>query len=633
MMKRRIAVFGCGWSNEYLMSVNAIFNQFAVEHHADLFYFINYSDSGNDSNEELREANIYRLPDLKWFDGAVILGSTLHLETEFSVLTSAIKEAQIPAVCLGYRLEGISSFECDNYHGMHELVEHLVLQHHVKDIVYIGGPADNQESMLRKKAMTDVLEKYGHSLATENILCGNWNYYETQYVVVDWYKKNQGKLPDAFVCANDVMAMGCYVGLSKCGVAIEDVKVTGFDSLTSGSMFSPSITSVDPGWEEMARRSMEHLFYCMDNGDEVIYQTVESHGDIRESCGCYHKKGSELSDGKEIFLGYERMVSSSYLGGHMCELSNFLSDIRKKEDIPKFFRYVLSTDHRYEGEEFYLCFVEDFFETLDANMPLKNSGYTKKMELIGGIRNGEVVKGEIFDTQTILPNYDPDKETVDQYLILCLSSRNECYGYIVMVNNTAMLYDYSMFVWSFNMGQDVERMRQNFRLEELNQRLAVLSVTDALTGVYNRMGCEKVAFPLIENCYKAGKSAVMLFIDINKMKIINDTYGHEQGDVAIRTTANALQLAVPDDWVVVRYGGDEFLVAGECANEEMAEEISTRIQKLLAKAVKEKRLPYPITVGIGAVYVKPEDELDLYRCLRIADAKMYRMKKERGETE
>ena len=184
---------------------------------------------------------------------------------------------------------------------------------------------------------------------------------------------------------------------------------------------------------------------------------------------------------------------------------------------------------------------------------------------------------------------------------------------------------------AFNMGQNIERLRQNLKMEEMNKRLSILSVTDALTGVYNRMGCEKIAFPLIERCYHAGQNAVMLFADINKMKMINDTYGHEHGDVAIRVTASALQMAVPPEWVVVRYGGDEFLVAGACESEAEAEKISETIQTLLTRMVKERNLPYPITVGLGAVYVKPEDELDLYRCLRIADAKMYKMKKERGE--
>lgn len=631
-MKKRIAVFGCGWSNEYLMVVSEIFKEFAEQHQMDLYYFINYSETGNDSNEGAREANIYNLPDFSLFDGVVILGNTLHLEEEFALLTSAIAKANVPAVCLGYRLDGISCFECNNYNGMVELVEHLVGEHGVKDVVYVGGPRDNQESLLREKALTDVLERYNYVLKPENILCGNWNYYETQSEIKTWYEENEGRLPDAFVCANDVMAMGCYVGLIQSGLKnLNEVIVTGFDALISARMFSPSITSVDPGWEEMANRAMEHLNHCIANGNEVIYEIVQSHSSIRSSCGCHVGEGTHLKKGREIFLGYERMVSGSFLGGHMCELDYVWSLIHKREDIPKFFEFILSTQQRFEGDEFYLCFVENFFETLENGTILKNYGYTPKMHLIGGIRDEKVVEPETFDTKALLPSCATKKEGVNQYLFMPLSSRSECYGYIIMVNNLEKLYDYSMFVWSFSVGQDIERVRQNLTLAMLNQQLSTLSVTDALTGVYNRMGCEKVAFPLIESCYKAGKNAVMLFMDINKMKVINDTYGHEQGDIAIKMTANALRFAVPSEWVVVRYGGDEFLAVGECANEHEVEVISERIHNLLSQVAVENNFPYPLTIGIGSVYVRPDEELDLHECLRVADAKMYQMKKERGE--
>lgn len=633
-MKKRIAIFACGWSNECLMVLNRVFVDYAERHNTDLFFFINYSAVGGEHNEDMRELNIYRLPKMSSFDGAIILGNTFHIGDEFETILEAIREADLPAVCLGYKIEGVSCFECNNYDGMYELAEHLVTSHGVKDVLYVGGPVDNQESLLRAQALKDVLDKYGYVLKEENVLCGNWNYFDTQYAISEWYDNHHGILPDAIVCANDVMAMGTYVGLAKSGVQnLKNIIVTGFDNLPSGNVFSPAITSVDPGWEDMASEAMEHLLKCMENGNEIVNKVIRSHMSIKESCGCLQTQNVGLQEGNEIFLGYERMVGASYLGGHMCELSVALSEVRSKEEVGKFFEYILQHDHVYEGDEFYFCLVEDFFDSIENGEILTNKGYPSKMELVGGIKDNEIVKPETFETELLLPSYDPEKETVDQYMFITLSSRKESYGYAVMVNNLRILYDYSFFVWSFNMGQNIERMRQNFRLEEMNQRLAVLSVTDALTGVYNRMGCEKIAFPLLEHCYHDGKRAVMLFMDINKMKVINDSFGHDQGDVAIRLTAAAIQQAIPNDWVVVRYGGDEFLVAGECSGENTAEEIAERIQYMLAQSVKVRKLPYPITVGIGMVYVNPEEELDLSRCLRVADAKMYAMKKERERSE
>lgn len=315
----------------------------------------------------------------------------------------------------------------------------------------------------------------------------------------------------------------------------------------------------------------------------------------------------------------------------MCELANAFSEVYSREDIGQFFEYLLSVEHRYEGEEFYVCFVNDFFDTLDDGGVLEAKGYAEKSELIGGICNNRVVEPQTFLTRDLYPFYNPEKETNDTYLIFSLISKKECYGYAVMVNNLKMLYDYSLFVWSFNMGQNIERLRQNLRMEDMNQRLIALSVTDALTGVYNRMGCERIAFPLLESCYKSGKRAVMMFLDINNLKMINDDFGHDQGDAAIRMTANAIKLAIPDDWVVVRYGGDEFLVAGECGEQCSAEQAAGRIQQLLNQTVCERKLPYSLSAGIGFVHVEPEEELDLRASLRRVDAKMYLAKKERRQ--
>ena len=132
------------------------------------------------------------------------------------------------------------------------------------------------------------------------------------------------------------------------------------------------------------------------------------------------------------------------------------------------------------------------------------------------------------------------------------------------------------------------------KLVELNKRLSKLSYTDGLTGVYNRMGCEGIAYPFLEKCHEQGKNACMMFADINKMKVINDKYGHLQGDLAICTVAKVIQQVLKDKWIVVRYGGDEFLMVGECNGIEKPQQLLDEIQKELERTAKEMKLPYSL---------------------------------------
>ena len=95
-----------------------------------------------------------------------------------------------------------------------------------------------------------------------------------------------------------------------------------------------------------------------------------------------------------------------------------------------------------------------------------------------------------------------------------------------------------------------------------------------MTGLRNRTGFDALALPYLLDCQKQGKNSAIVFADVNKMKTINDMYGHLQGDLALCTVAEAIKKSLPRNWIAVRYGGDEFLMVGECSDTEEAEEIT-----------------------------------------------------------
>ena len=156
-------------------------------------------------------------------------------------------------------------------------------------------------------------------------------------------------------------------------------------------------------------------------------------------------------------------------------------------------------------------------------------------------------------------------------------------------------------------------------------------VYDTLTGVYNRFGCEKFAYPYLQQCHAQGKDSVLMFADINKMKVINDKYGHLAGDNAICTVANVIREALHDSWIVVRYGGDEFLMVGEYSSEEHPSKMIQEINDLLQITAEKMQLPYSLKTGIGYVIIDANESLNLSECLKKADEAMYLMKKQQHE--
>ncbi len=626
-MKKKIAVFGNGWSNEYLMMVISGIRKCAIEHNVDIFFFMDYSSGEwQDENVKAGEMNIFTLPDLGKFDGVILLANTFHLKAEYEYLINQIFLNHIPAVSLEYELEGIDYLGTDNYSGMFELTEHLLKEHHIRNLLFMSGPKENLESMARKQAVEDAIGKYGLALKTENIIYGDWSYDPAQEALLQWMDKNP-QLPDAIICANDVMAMAVCTLLEKKGINVPgQVKVTGYDRLISGIMFSPVLTSVGRNWDDIGYRGIKHLLDRLEGKEVPRHEKIVSKAEIGESCGCKLCRESKKLLRAGHNMGYNQLVDNVLLAGRMCGMAEFMSDVKTPEEFHLRLNEFWSGQYEYGVSELYLCLNEHFFSSLKTGDKLEIKGYSDDSDLICGLRDGKMLERKYFKTNILVPDYDEDSIGSHMYTFLPVYRKKESYGYIVFGNEVPMLFDYSMNTWVSNLELNIERVRQNLKMEDMNRELVRLSLTDALSGLYNRMACEKLAYPFMRECHKAGKNCALLFADINKMKVINDRYGHYQGDLAICTMAEVLKEVLPKDWIILRYGGDEFMASGECGEEAQLEEIKKRITDRLKKKSKALELPYTLKAGVGFWIVREKDELDLADCLKRADEAMYSMK-------
>lgn len=630
-MKRKIAVCGNGWSNEYLEIAMSGIRKCAEENNADVFLMFNFSSTDTEPFKQEGDANIYKLLEYGDFDGVILLANTFHLKAEFDYLRRIIKAKNLPAVSLEYQMPDIDFWGSDNYTGMYELCTHLVESHGVRDVVYISGPPDNAESDIRRMALEDVLGEFGITFKEENVLYGNWNYYEVERDLPEWIA-NRSKLPDAFVCANDVMAMATCAVLDRLGINVpNDVKVTGFDHLLSVRAHYPTIASVDRNWDGLSYQSMKYLLGRIDGSAEHESKYVDSTAVPAESCGCPMEKLDPSNKRLKGRSSYANYVENSFWSGHLCEMSDCFSLIVSEEELQDALNRFMVQQHNYEGDEVYFCLVDNFFSSLCGGEHLKQKGYTDQMRLVGGLKDGEPLELCTFPTKNLVPGYEEEAPGGRIYIFLPLYSVEGCYGYALFGKEMPMMYNYSAYNWSRSVVQNLNRVRQNIIVEQLNSQLEKLSVTDGLTGVYNRLGCENVAYPYLEQCHKQGKDAILMFADINKMKIINDKYGHLQGDLAICTVANVIKEVLQDKWIIVRYGGDEFLMVGECKDGEQPEDMLLAISNRLEETAQRMELPYRLKAGVGYVLISAEEHLNLYECLRKADEAMYAMKKRQHE--
>jgi diguanylate cyclase (GGDEF)-like protein/PAS domain S-box-containing protein len=164
-------------------------------------------------------------------------------------------------------------------------------------------------------------------------------------------------------------------------------------------------------------------------------------------------------------------------------------------------------------------------------------------------------------------------------------------------------------------------------LKNLEEELRSLSLTDSLTGLHNRRGFFTLAELQLRLADRRKQGMYMLYADMDGLKQINDTYGHQEGDRALVETALLLKATYRSSDVVSRIGGDEFAVIPVGTVEDNIAIIISRFQKNLEDFNARKLLKYPLSVSIGIVLYDPLNPRALEELISRADAMMYEQKK------
>jgi diguanylate cyclase (GGDEF)-like protein len=164
------------------------------------------------------------------------------------------------------------------------------------------------------------------------------------------------------------------------------------------------------------------------------------------------------------------------------------------------------------------------------------------------------------------------------------------------------------------------RMREISALAQSQARLDHEASVDQMTGALNRHGFDQARAALVATAQRADESVIVWFVDVKGLKSANDTMGHRFGDTLISAVAHSLRACVRANDLVVRWGGDEFLVVGT-GRAGSAEELNERLDELLAHDEElAGRWPARVTVGVAS---GPSD-CDVDDLISAADADMYR---------
>lgn len=616
------------------------------EEDINLYIFRSAGTWSLDLNYNIGEYNIYRLPNLADFDGIILDLDNIHQRDRYGSAAAAceyiIYSAKIlkkPVISVANKIDGCYYAGIDNYASMRSIMAHVYEVHQCRKFWFVMGPDNHYENQLRERAIRDYLKEHGEACDKDD------RFYNESFEGRGGYHgfvkllEKHGELPDAIVCANDNIAVGVCDAAEENGFRIpEDFILTGFDNFEKASYFSPRITTVDQKQEEIGDACVD-LFRRIWQGEQVErnhYTATESI--FWDSCGCRSAvQNNPAAYARQAIL--EEIGQAEY----ETEFKMLEYELMHCRNVNQMYEIILKGIPSIKCEEMYLALDERFgdFENKSGLSEYKDKylagsdkggelkfnvhGYPKNMNVIGIRRD----TGEIRRREEKITGLFPMFETGQggsNYLFMPLHFSEYTVGYLTLVNvRNAIEHQYLDKLMSTIM-LAMENLHKNQKLEYINGELAERSVRDAMTGFYNRLGYQYVACRVFEEYKEKKENLTVLFFDMDRLKYMNDTFGHECGDLAIRTIAATILRYCPEGAVPVRMGGDEFLLVMQSMSGEEVLQIVQTIRTELSRQSEELRLPCPLSVSIGCVDTDMYSDKNLDAYVREADAVMYEEK-------
>lgn len=621
-MKKKIAVLACGWAQYFLYDFLQGVEKIAKENNADVYIFNCYDYVEFSGYPNATGFSIYRLINYEEYDGIIILSDLIKNPRVLEMERQRILKSGKPAVSINLKLKDISCMRIDNYTGFYELVTHLIKEHNARNLFYIDGNETSLDFAERRKAFRMALQDNQIELNRENIFTVEHSSFNYGYNAASEIFSSDRKLPDAIVCANDLIALGVLKAAAERNIKIpEQLKIAGYDGNYFAKNVIPAISTVNDNAFKIGTESAKRV---LTGFTEVQDFKIKSMPIYQGSCGCESKI---ITDQKLFSLKFLSEISQSEnFAAQLNQIEEIFTDAADVFTLLTNLELFFSKSHAFEGSDFCIFLKADWASVLinsEENLP-QNLSYGNQVQAITSIQNNVKYPREIIKTKDLIPSKMHSDEC-NTFLFIPIFNHSYVHGYFVCKNSLSMISNYHGHQWTRTFGACIERFRKKNMYKQMSQQFLRLSTRDALSGMLNRVGMEKLAKPFYQQNKHNGLTTVLFFVDINSMKTINDKFGHLHGDLAVKTIAQAVLQVVPRNWLCIRYGGDEFLVVGNSKNYN-GEDYCKMITQMVLKKSSTMHLPYNLSASVGTLSVPANSPLSLEEAIEKVDEIMYEQK-------
>ncbi|MBR6834688.1 MAG: GGDEF domain-containing protein, partial [Oscillospiraceae bacterium] len=607
MAIRNIAAVVSGMDEEYPYQIIQGINTYAQKNSINVSYFSAFGGIIDNKQFDTGEYSIYYLPDLSKFDGAILFTNTFSNLEMRNTIINKIKATGIPSVIFECKdHEEFYNIGINNYSVMKKLVCHLIEKHGARKFNYVSGPASNPESIERYQAFRDALEEHGIEFDEANRkFNGLFRSYDGIKAAEAFFDSGLD-LPDAFVCANDSMALTLMNCLQQKGHKVpDDVIVTGFDHTFNAQNSFPKLTTVKRPLFRSGEMAMRTLMDLMEGNSVPKNRHIEAEPVFSESCGC---REEETYDIREFKKNTYMRIESIYTNIHM--LNRMIAGLASAENLEDCISVLEKQLRVINCDEFSLCLVKDWENAYSTACEEETVTYPPEMTAPFILDKGKRTSVASFPSSRLHPIPLITGGNISYFIPIHYTQR--CLGYYIMTNNDYPIYSLLCHTMTMCIGNAIDNISK-------------LNVLDPLCKIYNRNGFFKYAGYIFKECLAEQIPLSICFIDMDGLKAINDNYGHNEGDFAIKSIADAINSACDSINVCGRFGGDEFIVIGRGSDfvEKFKQDFDAKVNELNRECEK----PYPLSASVGCITEVPENKDDLFDLIQKADKIMYEAKK------
>ncbi len=629
MSKRSIRIAACigGLGNEYQTPLLKSITKACNSHDFKLNVFYSFADEWSGKKSREGDRSIYELVNFSQFDGLILFNITLQDPELVQDLKHRAQEEGLPVVCVDGAEQDCCNITINYDNAVEMMTRHFVEAHGFTKINYLGGEEEYLVSRIRREAYERVLRECGIPVEPSRELIGSfWD--EPAYRAVLRYYSEQGEMPEAFVCANDEMAIGAVRALEQLGFRVpQDVCVSGLDGVSKALNFCPSITTAQPDLDAAGRLAVERLAQVLAGQQESSGQDhVGCIPHFQESCGCASFSGAVNSEVKEEL--YQKLEQMQH---YLKWVNGSVESITAEETAQGVVDRLGEVAQQFWTGKCWFCVSDDFYRELfgmTGASPYPVKGFSNTIRTLVCCRDHILEQAYDFSRLDLLPNYDYEVESCGAILFVPMHFQDRIIGYIA-VEYSDIVMDLSLLsnlVCSVSVVLENARIR--VQLQKMIDQLQCATVRDPMTELMNRRGFYNHVIKLFAACAEEGAQFMSISLDLDGLKEINDTYGHQEGDSAIRAFARFLDGFSSDTCVVARFGGDEFVMAGRFQESMHPITIVHTLQSKLNEYNRTSGRCYRIEMSSGFHVGVPDYNSTVDEWIALADEQMYTEKKD-----